>query len=114
MLIRNSYGYQRWTFPGGGIEKGESLEQAASREVWEEVGIRVEKLEYLGSYFHTRQFKRDTVHCFYGQTLEENFTIDDGEIAEARWFNKNQLPNDQAEAVATVLGLYEKYLQKLH
>jgi len=30
-----------WTFPGGVVELGETLEEAAEREVWEECGIRV-------------------------------------------------------------------------
>lgn len=31
----------RWTFPGGGIEEGESPAQAAVREAWEECGARI-------------------------------------------------------------------------
>lgn len=30
-----------WTFPGGVVELGETLEEAAAREVWEECGVRV-------------------------------------------------------------------------
>ena len=34
-----------WTFPGGVVELGEMLQEAAAREVWEECGIRVRVLE---------------------------------------------------------------------
>ena len=31
---------QNWKFPGGLVDKGETLDQAAIREVWEETGIK--------------------------------------------------------------------------
>jgi 8-oxo-dGTP diphosphatase len=39
-----------WEFPGGKVEKGESPEDAAHREVWEETGASIEKLTPIGSY----------------------------------------------------------------
>src|SRR5438270_13640327 len=37
-----------WTFPGGLVELGETLRQAAERETYEETGIRVRAGEVLG------------------------------------------------------------------
>jgi len=37
-------------FPGGKLEEGETIEQAAVREVWEETGAVIKKLHYIGQY----------------------------------------------------------------
>ncbi|MGM9927580.1 MAG: RNA deprotection pyrophosphohydrolase [Bacillus sp. (in: firmicutes)] len=37
-------------FPGGKLEKGETIEQAAIREAWEETGAIIKKLHYIGQY----------------------------------------------------------------
>ena len=38
-------GQDYWATPGGGLEAGESFEQAAVRELWEETGIRVDSVD---------------------------------------------------------------------
>jgi 8-oxo-dGTP pyrophosphatase MutT (NUDIX family) len=38
LLVRTSHG-ERWTFPKGRVERGESLSQAAAREAREEAGV---------------------------------------------------------------------------
>ncbi len=44
LLIKrgNQPGYGRWSMPGGYVDRGEVVEEAAAREVWEETGLRVE------------------------------------------------------------------------
>ena len=48
-------GYGRWTFPGGYVDRGETVEAAAVREVREEAGCEVALTELLGVYSYPGQ-----------------------------------------------------------
>ena len=49
LLIRRSDN-GKWAVPGGAVELGENVEHTAIREVFEETGLRIEKLKLLGVY----------------------------------------------------------------
>ena len=92
LLIRQTYGHQLWTLPGGGLARGETPEAAVRREVQEEVGITLGAVQYLGQFVSTQTYNVDTVHVFNAATPSQACTIDPGEIAEARWFALEALP----------------------
>jgi len=52
LMIRRGtdQGYGLWGLPGGYVDRGEVVEQAASREVWEETGLKVEPGELVGLF----------------------------------------------------------------
>src|SRR3989344_5753969 len=52
LLVRPNYGHRQWSVPGGGIEKGESGEDGARRELREELAMTVETIRPVGSYQH--------------------------------------------------------------
>jgi 8-oxo-dGTP pyrophosphatase MutT (NUDIX family) len=50
LLLRRSDGEDLWGFPGGAVEPGERADEAAVREVREEIGLEVEPVALIGVY----------------------------------------------------------------
>jgi ADP-ribose pyrophosphatase YjhB (NUDIX family) len=90
LLVRQTY-LDGWFIPGGRIERGETLEQAARREVREEVGAELRSISLLGVYSNFREWKSDHNILFHS----DDFTQSGGhdrEIAEMRYFPLDSLP----------------------
>jgi NAD+ diphosphatase len=74
----------------GFVEAGESVEQAACREVMEETGIRIQNLEYFGS--QPWPFPHSLMIGFFAEYSGGDIRVDGNEIESAGWFNRNNLP----------------------
>ena len=92
-LLRRGFdpGGGRWTFPGGFVDLGESVEAAARREVREELAIDVELGELLGVY--SRADDRVVLIVFVALALGEPSTTP--EASEVRAFPMEALPWDE-------------------
>ncbi len=97
LLVRN-LNLPYWTIPGGGIEKGETAEKCLARELFEELNISIGSVEYkLGEYTSELEGKRDEIHIFVINPPSSEFTKQ-WELAEARWFPLENLPEDISPA----------------
>ena len=108
MLIRHHYA-PGWFLPGGGVERGEAVADAAIREIREEAGIVAEGEPQLhGLFLNERQFRGDHVACFIVRRFHEVPFRGGMEIAEARFFAVDALPEGTSSGtrrrIAEVLG----------
>jgi 8-oxo-dGTP pyrophosphatase MutT (NUDIX family) len=75
-------------FPGGGVEAGEGLLEAARRELMEEVGLYPRRLEPLGSFLVDHRRSAGKQHVFLATAFEERRLAPDlGEIVEFEWLS---------------------------
>ncbi len=69
ILLNKEYRYivneYSWEIPGGGIDEGETPEVAAIRELYEETGIKAEKVEKVGVFYPLNSFNSENVILFY-------------------------------------------------
>jgi 8-oxo-dGTP pyrophosphatase MutT (NUDIX family) len=108
LMIRNTYGHRQWTFPGGGVQRGESVEVAVRREVREEVGIELTVVRAIGSYFSTRNHCRDTVSCFVADVDTADAIADGIEIEDVAWVEPGMLPVPHSPDVDDVVALLSR------
>lgn len=84
--------HNKWQFPGGGIEKGESIAEAVIREVMEEANITIDLLleapiEIIETINKARQ-EYITLHGFPSQYVSGTISCEnDPESSEIRWFD---------------------------
>ena len=109
LVIQNSY-RRRLSFPAGGLARGESILDAAVRELHEEVGIRAsaDQLAYYDEIVHRSGYAEDHAHVFELHCAEPpEVSVDAREVVWAEFMTP-------ADALARgVVGVVRRYLERV-
>ncbi|WP_343318121.1 NAD(+) diphosphatase [Arthrobacter sp. TMP15] len=102
ILLASNFQWEkhRYSTVAGFVEAGESAEQAAVREIAEEVGVHLHSLDYISS--QAWPFPRSLMLGFIGYTNDTVATPDNVEVREARWFSREELQSAVSNGEAVV------------
>jgi 8-oxo-dGTP diphosphatase len=109
VLVRRRHPPLGWALPGGFVDPGESVPNAARREAKEETGLDVELTELLGVYSDP---SRDPRGLFTISTVfiarSDGEPVGGDDAAEARVFAPDALPGDVAFDHPTMIADYRR------
>lgn len=81
--------YGLWNLPAGHVDKGESLEEAAIREVKEETGYSVRLIKEIGIYHES--VNKPIKHIFAAEITGGELAIPEDEILDAKWLSIEEI-----------------------
>ena len=107
LLVEHTY-VHGWYLPGGGVDRGESVEQALRRELLEEAGVEIEGAPELIAIHASETFKNDHVALYRIRAWRQVEATSRGEIARTGFFAPDALPEGTTRAnrrrIAEALG----------
>lgn len=92
VLLTRREDFEVWCLPGGSVEGGESLAEAALREVAEETGLAVRLTRLVGLYSRPKLRGYHTAALFAAVVSRGSLRVDPSEVVEAEWFAADELP----------------------
>jgi ADP-ribose pyrophosphatase YjhB (NUDIX family) len=94
LMVEHTY-MRGWYLPGGGVERGETAEQAVIRELQEEAGVRViGRPQLVAVHANHRVFRGDHVLLYRVDAWEPCAASQQGEIQAVGWYAPDALPRD--------------------
>jgi ADP-ribose pyrophosphatase len=117
ILLVHAYRYTtdtiEWEIPAGVVEDGESVLEAAEREVWEESGYETTRHELIYTYYPMNGISNQVFHIVRCQAAEKTGDFDRNEVKEFKWISrqeaqemvKNKLVKDGFSLAALLLYL---------
>ena len=114
LLLQHRRDNQQWGLIGGSMEIGESLEETARREVFEETGLELNELNWFG-LFSGKELIYEYPHgdvvvnvtaVYTSRKFKGKLKADKKEGYEVRFFNLNELPSEISPPDQPVIEQY--------
>lgn len=99
LLLKHSGGKKHWDLPKGHLDKGESIEECAIREVIEETGLKKHELIFKGEldhkniyskFYKLRKSKIKVVHLFLFESMSEKIILSH-EHSKFKWLEIQEI-----------------------
>lgn len=106
LIVQQASGF--YNFPKGHMEKGETEEETAIREVKEEINLDIKinkSLRFSIIYSQTPELKRELIY-FIASPISNNIQIDEKELKEAKWVDI-----EEVESILTFENLKKLWRQ---
>ena len=107
VLIKRKNPPLGWALPGGFVDYGETLEEAAVREAQEETGLNLSELTQFGAYSDPARDPRQHTSSVVFTARGEGWLASGDDAAEAHWFDLENLPQPLCFDHAKILQDYE-------
>lgn len=89
LLVTNENNRRGWKLPGGWINPGESIEEGLTREIAEELGVRLQPTKFVGFWQYITQHDHRLRFNYLMETAKLPEVIVDGkEVLSVEWVNK--------------------------
>ncbi len=103
LLLVRDRGFRQFSLPGGGLRPGESAEEAVSRELAEETGLRALTVEPLPRCQTSDAYN---TYLVFEVQAEGSLCIDPNELGDARWWN--------GRTAVPLFGYVKHVIDRLH
>ncbi len=95
ILLTKRQDFGVWCLPGGGVDEGEAIADAAVREAVEETGIEVRLTRMVGIYnMPTANAWANLIVLFVGEVIGGALKAQDGEVVDMAYFPIDDIPDN--------------------
>lgn len=103
------HGEGSWTMPGGKLEFGESFEEGAKREAYEETGLKLNETRVICVNNDKNEYAHFVTIGLFSDSFEgEPKVMEPNEIVEWQWFSLDSLPTPLYFPSAKIIENYRK------